>query len=154
MKIEVDKLKTTDYNFESTPEKNTLKSFASILKAEKSEAEKKEKEIVSKKLSESNNVKVFNNILNVDEPKGRNMYLKDNGKIDVMKMLKEYGNDVKTKDLNTLASVIGALYKEGLIDDEDYFNALKWIRTKIMEKSIEININKKEYEIIESLDKE
>ena len=51
-------------------------------------------------------------------------------------------------------TVLNSLFKEGLIDEKDYFEALKWIRTKIFEKSLQISNEKKEFEVIKSLDEE
>lgn len=82
------------------------------------------------------------------------MYLKDNGKVDVKRMLDEYGGKVKTNELRELSKIVTGMFKEELVDEEDYFYALKWIATKAKQKSTIINIKKKEFEVITSLDRE
>ena len=122
--------------------------------------EKKEKKdlLTKDELSEiydkSTNIKVFGSILKIDMKNDKDKYTKENGKVNLREILARYGDNVDTKGLNELSGVLTSMFKEGLLDEEDYFEGLKWIERKIFEKSIQINISKKKFEIIQSLKRE
>lgn len=147
---------TSNINLEnkSKVSKRENGTFLNILNSQKSEAEKAEKEELSKKYDNSSNIKVFGKILSIDMKKNKEKYIKENGKLNIVEILNKYGDKVNTKGLNELVTVLNSLFKEGLIDEKDYFEALKWIRTKIFEKSLQISNEKKEFEVIKSLDEE
>lgn len=88
----------------------------------------------------SNYLKKLENILGTTEDDIKENFTKDNGKINIMDLLEQYGNDISSNDLKDLKDTICGLYKEGAIDDIDYFTALKWINEKIMQKEVKLKV--------------
>lgn len=132
----------------------TDNSFKSILREKKEKKDLLTKDELSEIYDKSTNIKVFGSILKIDMKNDKDKYTKENGKVNLREILARYGDNVDTKGLNELSGVLTSMFKEGLLDEEDYFEGLKWIERKIFEKSIQINISKKKFEIIQSLKRE
>lgn len=132
----------------------TDNSFKSILREKKEKEDLLTKDELSEIYDKSTNIKVFGSILKIDMKNDKDKYTKENGKVNLREILAKYGDNVDTKGLNELSGVLTSMFKEGLLDEEDYFEGLKWIERKIFEKSIQINISKKKFEIIQSLKRE
>lgn len=154
MGIKIETISNINLENKSKISKKENGTFFNILNSQKSEVEKVEKEQLSKKYDNSSNIKVFGRILSIDMKENKEKYIKENGKLNIVEILNKYGDKVNTKGLNELVKVVNSLFKEGLIDEKDYIEALKWIRTKIFEKSLQISNEKKEFEVIKSLDEE
>lgn len=152
MEIKVDKIQERSMKLNKIFK--TDNSFKSILKEKKEKKDLLTKDELSEIYDKSTNIKVFGSILKIDMKSGKDKYTKENGKVNLKDILAKYGDKVDTKGLNELSGVLTSMFKEGLLDEEDYFEGLKWIERKIFEKSIQINIDKKKFEIIQSLKRE
>lgn len=87
-------------------------------------------------------------IFNIDIMGNEDQYFKEDNKIDILKIIDNYGDNVRDKDLEDLQKTVTTLWKEGMITDEDYFYAIKWIALKMEQKAIKLRLEnvKKETE--------
>ncbi|SFC55727.1 hypothetical protein [Clostridium uliginosum] len=117
--------------------KDINKSQSEIGQTEKSDKEElteKHKEIVSKAIED------MEKIFNINMSKNPDEYYKKNKKINITEIIRKYGNNVSSNDLNDLEKTVTSLWKEGMIDDDDYFNAIKWITLKVEQKTVKLKL--------------
>lgn len=146
-----------DINYETSIKKgienNKSNSFASILDEVKhSSTDKKtigeiNKEIDPrdrkaaiedkiKKLPEKNKREVLfsidklNCLLGVDILGENGKYLKENLTIDFPRLLYDHGDRISPSSYEALSKYVNTLYKNGLVDENDYIATLKWIAMK------------------------
>lgn len=75
-------------------------------------------------------IKKLNNILDIDILGRPDQFFKKDSTINIIRILGQYGSNVTSSELSDLGESISTLTKFGLISNEDYFSALKWIATK------------------------
>ncbi|GAA0075765.1 hypothetical protein UT300005_01430 [Clostridium sp. CTA-5] len=91
-------------------------------------------------------IKDMEKIFNIDIIGNEDKYFKEDNKIDILKIIDNYGDNVGDNDLEDLQKTVTTLWKENMITDEDYFYAIKWIALKVEQKAIKIqleNVKKK-----------
>jgi len=87
------------------------------------------------------------NILDIKENDWNKLY-KDNGKLNVVKMINDYGNNLTSNELNSFVGSMNKLYEEGMIDTEDYYYALRWIALKVQQFAIKLQIEDEQNSIV------
>lgn len=75
-------------------------------------------------------IKKLNNIFDVDMLGSPDKFFKKDSTINITRIIGQYGSNVTSSELSDLGESINILMKNGLISNEDYFSALKWIATK------------------------
>ncbi|MBW6410053.1 hypothetical protein [Clostridium weizhouense] len=92
------------------------------------------------------NIKDMERILDIKIIGNEDKYFKEDNKIDIFKIIDNYGSNVSSNELEDFQRTVTTLWEEGMITDEDYFYAIKWIALKVEQKSIKIkleNVKKK-----------
>ncbi|AOR24169.1 hypothetical protein [Clostridium taeniosporum] len=74
---------------------------------------------------------------------------KDNGKLDIIGILRTHGDKLSTRNTKAFKDSLMVLLNQGLIESHDYFEAIKWISLKLDCKKLD---NKCEDELIKSID--
>lgn len=72
----------------------------------------------------------LNGIFDIDMLGNPGQFFKKDSTINITRILGLYGKNVSSSELTDLGKQINTLKDNGLISDEDYFAALKWIATK------------------------
>lgn len=72
----------------------------------------------------------LNNIFDVDMLGTPDKFFKKDSTINITRIIGQYGGNVTSSELSDLGESINILMKNGLISEEDYFSALRWIATK------------------------
>lgn len=75
-------------------------------------------------------IKDINEIFSIDILGNPDKFIKKDSTINITRILDIYGSNIKSSDLDDLSKSINTLMDNGLISNEDYFTALKWIATK------------------------
>lgn len=75
-------------------------------------------------------IKKLNNIFDIDMLGRPDKFFKKDSTINITRILGQYGSNVTSSELSDLGESINILMKNGLISEEDYFTALRWIATK------------------------
>ncbi|WP_252237191.1 MULTISPECIES: hypothetical protein [unclassified Clostridium] len=52
---------------------------------------------------------------------------KDNGKLDIMGIIRKHGDKLSTRDTKDFRDSLTTLLNQGLIESHDYFEAIKWL---------------------------
>ena len=52
---------------------------------------------------------------------------KDNGKLDIMGIIRKHGDKLSTRDTKSFRDSLTTLLNQGLIESHDYFEAIKWL---------------------------
>ncbi|WP_252244021.1 hypothetical protein [Clostridium sp. ZBS14] len=52
---------------------------------------------------------------------------KDNGKLDIMGIIRKHGDKLSTRDTKDFRDSLTILLNQGLIESHDYFEAIKWL---------------------------
>lgn len=84
----------------------------------------------------------LNRIFSINILGDPNQFINKDSTINMPRILAEYGTDVKSSELEDLSKSINTLAENGLISNEDYFYALKWIETKQQSFKIKMNSEK------------
>lgn len=72
----------------------------------------------------------INGIFSIDILGNPDKFINKDSTINITRILDIYGSNIKSSDLDDLSKSINTLMDNGLISNEDYFTALKWIATK------------------------
>lgn len=75
-------------------------------------------------------IKKLNNIFDIDMLGSPDKFFKKDSTVNITRIIGQYGNNVTSSELSDLSESLNILMKNGLISNEDYFSALKWIATK------------------------
>lgn len=62
---------------------------------------------------------------------------KDNGKLDIMGIIRKHGNKLSTRDVEDFKKAINTLWDNGVIDTEDYFEVIKWLSLQRVSNNID-----------------
>lgn len=62
---------------------------------------------------------------------------KDNGKLDIMGIIKKYGDKLSTRDIKDFKDSLDVLWDKGAIDTEDYFEAVKWLSLRNISNNLD-----------------
>lgn len=81
-------------------------------------------------------------IFDIDILGHSDQFIKDDGTINMPRILSEYGGNVSSLEFDDLTKAINKLYDCGLISNEDYFSTLKWIATQKEASKIKMNNEK------------
>ncbi len=73
---------------------------------------------------------------------------KDNGKLDIMGVIRKHGDKLSTRDTKDFRDSLTTLLNQGLIESHDYFEAIKWISLR---SSFKKTNDKCEDELIKSV---
>ncbi len=104
-----------------------------------------------RKDSVDNAINMIDNLLDIDIAGNKDKYYKENGKLNILDIIDQYGDSMGYSDLNEFAKAVNSLWKNGEIDEKDYFAAIKWIAAKVKEKSIELEAENRKMYISEIL---
>ena len=81
-------------------------------------------------------------------------YLKDDSTLDIKRMIHDFGDGkIPSYNLDALNKAINTLHDNGLIDDENYFYAVKWMAEKAEAVKIKAQSEKKINACFESIGK-
>ncbi|ACD54137.1 hypothetical protein FDB55_04145 [Clostridium botulinum] len=74
---------------------------------------------------------------------------KDNGKLDIMGIIRKHGDKLSTRDTKDFRDSLTTLLNQGLIESHDYFEAIKWLSLRSNFKKAN---NKCEDDLIKSIE--
>ncbi|NFH70425.1 hypothetical protein FDC35_13970 [Clostridium botulinum] len=74
---------------------------------------------------------------------------KDNGKLDIMGIIRKHGDKLSTRDTKDFRNSLTTLLNQGLIESHDYFEAIKWLSLRSNFKKAN---NKCEDDLIKSIE--
>lgn len=86
----------------------------------------------------------LNKIFDINMFENSDKFFKKDGSVNITRILGEYGGNVSASELNDLSDAINTLKDNGLLSDEDYFAAIKWIATKQESRRIKMQHEKNE----------
>ena len=78
-------------------------------------------------------------------------HFNNDGTIDMKGILGNFKGHIKSCDMEVLVKSINDLHDNGLIDDENYIYALKWIQAKELADNVKLSSDNKENSIYNSL---
>lgn len=166
MEIKVQENNSTNYNLDSAKDKKyTESNFSDILNEVATNSTSNKRKVQETDLLQNPRLKavmdkidalpkkdrddVINSIKTINKALGINIFgnadkfLNDDSTINLQRILYEYGDNVSYRDLNELNNAINVLHKNGLVSDDDYFYALKWLETKQMLFETKVNAEEK-----------
>lgn len=80
---------------------------------------------------DSIHIRDLQNLLHKDIFSNEKKYIKENSKIDVINILKDYKEELSNEDLMVFSGVINGLWEDGYLDGEDYFDSMKWVMNEL-----------------------
>ena len=110
-----------------------------------------------KNASEENKVswalKNLERIFHINMENNPERFYKENGQLNIMDIIEEYGDNVSFQDLKELSKTIIALKDLGKIDEEDFIKAMRWITDKIQGRAIQFENENRVAEELEKVSK-
>ena len=126
---------------------NEATSFSAVM----NEYTEKKKEEHTQLDFDSSSIKQLENLFDIDIEANKDKLVKDNGKLNILDIIDSYGDDLTGNDLRDFGNTVTALWKNGEIDDEDYYSAINWINQKVLEKSTELQVDDLKYKELDKI---
>lgn len=103
------------------------------------------------KIINSSAAKHIDEIAKTDICNGNEKYFEKDGTLNVRDIIVRFGNNISDKDLQKFQGEITGLWKQGLINDENYFEGMAWIEQKVLSRAINFIIKNKENNVLDRL---
>lgn len=98
-------------------------------------------------------LKNLERIFHINMENNPERFYKENGQLNIMDIIEEYGDNVSFQDLKELSKTIIALKDLGKIDEEDFIKAMRWITDKIQGRAIQFENENRVAEELEKVSK-
>lgn len=85
-------------------------------------------------------IKTLNDMFDINILQNKDEFFNEDSQIKIRDILDGYGDHITSNDLNSLSSTINRLLDTGMISNEDYYYAIKWMALKREQFNVKLKI--------------